>query len=136
MTCPAALYITDRLSAIEKVCGPRLFLPRAVSGAVPLAPHGHRNQNWPKALPVPCERIFHARRHLCKHLAMDKAIPLKFSQMLGEHLLGRAGYQSLQCAESVGSPFKVKQNQGFPFSADYFSRELYRAIESIHNVLR
>ena len=72
-------------SPVELSRGP--IVPRAM----PLAPGRHQPKDWPKAFAVFGQRILHARRHLREHLAQNDVVALQLSQLLSEHLLGRAG---------------------------------------------
>jgi len=54
--------------------------------------------------------------------------------MLRQHLLGRAGDQSLQFAEAARSRFEMENNQGLPFPADNVGREFHGTFEVVHRI--
>ena len=57
-------------------------------------------------------------------LSMHQAIPLQFTQLLGEHFLGDQRDTVLQLAEAQGLLQQVPEDQALPFSADNFEGQL------------
>lgn len=109
---------------------------RAVAGAVASSPSGHGAKNWPKALAVARQRVFHARRHLRVYLAVHDVVALEFAQVFGEHLFRRMGNELLQLIEPSRAALEMKQDQWLPFAADDFGGELHRAVGIFHDLLR
>ena len=44
-------------------------------------------ENWTQLCSKPGQRVFNADGHLCEHLPLDKSVPLKFPQLLGQDFL-------------------------------------------------
>ena len=59
-------------------------------GLISLAPCPHGVQNRLQALPQFCQAVFHPRRHLCVHMAADKALFFHIPKLCGQHLLRHA----------------------------------------------
>ena len=68
--------------------------------------------------------------------SVDNLVALEFAKMLRQHLLGRAGDQSLQFAKAARSRFKMENNQGLPFPADNVCREFHGTFEVVHRIPR
>ena len=88
----------------------------------PLTPFTEGLEDWHEAPALLAENVVHSGRHLTEHFALEHAVALELTQLLGEHPLSSHGHQAPQLTESEHGRSQVIEDRHLVFAADDLER--------------